>query len=73
MKAAAVPYFYTNDAVSGYDRSLLESRLDYQKVVRSSIVIFKDGEIYAGLDPDMDSIKSDEELKNWLEKYIDLD
>lgn len=73
LKVAAVPYFYTYDAASGYDRSLLESRLDYQKVVRSSIVIFKDGEIYAGLDPDMDSIKSDEELKNWLEKYIDLD
>ena len=66
-------YFYTNDMVSDYDRSLYESKVNYDKAVQSSVVIFKDGEIYAGLNPDADSMKSDEDVKNWLSKYIDIE
>ena len=73
LKEKGIPYFYTNDIVSEYDRSLYESKIDYEKAVMSSVVIFKEGQIYAGLDPDVDSIKSDEDLKNWLGKYIDLE
>ena len=73
LKECGIPYFYTNDMVSEFDRSLYDSVLDYQKAVQSSIVIFKDGEIYAGLNPDVDAIKSDEEVKNWLGKYIDIE
>ncbi len=67
-----IPYFYTNDMASGNDRSLYESKMDYNTITRSSIVIFKDGEIYAGMNPDAVSIKSDEELLNWLGKYVEM-
>ena len=40
--------------------------------VKSSVVIMKDGEFYAALNPDVYAVKSDRELRNWLEKYIDL-
>ena len=73
LKESGIPYFYTNDMVSEFDRSLYDSVLDYEKAVQSSIVIYKEGEIYAGLNPDVDAIKSDEEVRNWLKKYIDLD
>ena len=67
-----IPYFYTNDMVSEYDRSLYESKIDANTATRSSIVIFKDGEMYAGLNPDAVSIKSDEELISWLKKYVEM-
>ncbi|MCR4673094.1 MAG: Ig-like domain-containing protein [Lachnospiraceae bacterium] len=73
LEEAGIPYFYTNDIVSEYDRSLYNSHIDYNKAVASSVVIMKDGQIYAGLDPDAYSLKNDEDLRNWLEKYIDLD
>ena len=73
LNEAGIPYFYTNDMVSEYDRSLYESNVNYEKVIQSSVVIFKDGEIYAGLNPDADSMKSDEDVKNWLSKYIDIE
>ena len=73
LNEAGIPYFYTNDAVSEYDRSLYESNVNYEKVIQSSVVIFKEGEIYAGLNPDADSMKSDEDVKNWLSKYIDIE
>ena len=68
-----IPYFYTNDIVSDYDRSLFDSNIDYNRAVTSSVVIFKDGQIYAMMNPDVDSVKSDEELEKWLSKYIDLE
>ena len=59
--------------VSGYDRALYDSNLDYNRAVTSSVVIMKDGQIYATMNPDVDSIKSDEELENWFGKYIDIE
>ena len=73
LDKAGIPYFYTNDMVSDYDQSLYRSMIDYSKVSASSIVVFKDGEIYAGLNPDVYSIKNDDEVKAWLSKYIDLE
>ena len=73
LDKCGIPYFYTNDMVSEFDRSLYDSLIDYNKAVMSSVIIFKDGEMYAAMNPDVDSIKNDEELKNWLEKYLDLD
>ncbi len=67
-----IPHFYTNDMVSGYDSSLHDSNIDYDKVTQSAITIFKEGAIYASLNPDLYSIKSDEDLINWLSKYIDM-
>ena len=73
LKEREIPFFYTNDMVSEYDRSLYESKIDYNKVGASAAAIFKDGELYATLDPDAYSIKSDEELINWFSKYIDIE
>ncbi len=73
LEERGIPYFYSNDMVSEFDRSLYDSLIDYNKAVMSSVIIFKDGEMYAAMNPDVDSIKNDEELKNWLGKYIDLD
>ena len=67
-----IPYFYTSDMASGNDKSLYESKIDYNMAARSTIVIFRDGEIYAGMNPDAVSIKSDEELISWLGKYIKM-
>ena len=73
LKEAGLPYFYTNDMVSEYDTSLYKSLIDYNKVTASSIAIFKDGELYAGLNPDLYSMKSDDDVKAWFAKYIDLE
>lgn len=73
LKENNYSYFYTNDGVSGVDDSFSKSNIDFSKWNRGSIAILKDGEIYASIDPDVDSIKNDEELKNWLSKYIEID
>lgn len=37
-----------------------------------SVLIIKEGKVYASINPDEDSIKSDDEVRNWLTKYIDI-
>lgn len=55
------------------DETLQKSHLDIDNFNwSSSVVIIKNGSIYASLDPNVDSIKNDAETKNWLNKYIDL-
>lgn len=72
LKENNYPYFYTNEEISGYDRSIVESKLDTQKVSAGSIVFIKEGKYYAGLNVNEYSIKNDEETKNWLRKYINI-
>lgn len=55
-----------------YEPNFDEYYHNYDKIGSSSVVIVINGEIYASIDPDSTSIKSDEELKNWLSKYIDI-
>lgn len=38
-----------------------------------SIVIVKEGKIYAVIDPNVDTLKDDNEVRNWLSKYIKID
>ena len=45
----------------------------FNKVIISMPAIFKDGELYAGLNPDLYSMKSDDDVKAWFAKYIDLE
>ena len=46
--------------------------LDLSKTNGGSIIIIKNGEIYASVNPDVDAIKNDKETRNWLSKYIDI-
>ncbi len=73
FKANGIPYFYTTDAVAGYDMSLYESKIDTDRLSGVSLAIYRDGELYAALDPDVYAIKSDDETKSWLKKYLDID
>ena len=64
-------YLKIGSPVTNGEETLQMSKIDSSKI-NGSIAIIKDGEIYASMDPDVDAIKSDEELVNWLSKYIDI-
>ena len=70
LKDAGLPYFFT---AAGYDTSAYDSKLNANNYNGASVVIYKEGEIFAAADPNAEAIKSDEEMRNWLEKYIYLD
>ena len=66
-------YLYAGGSFINGAEILFDSKLSSNDESNSgSIYIIKDGKKYASVDPDKDSIKSDEELKNWLSKYIDI-
>lgn len=72
LKQNNYSYLDVGTAVSDGDETLDNSKLDMSKLKIGSVVIIKNGELYASIDPDVDSIKNDEETKNWLSKYIDI-
>ena len=57
----------------GYNDSVYNSKLNQNKIGDGSIIIVKDGEIYGSIDFEKLSIKDEEEFKNWLNKYIDIE
>ena len=64
-------YFSVGTATSNGDETLENSNLDLTNYNwSSSVIIVKNGKLYASVNPDADSIKSDEETKNWLSKYL---
>lgn len=71
LKENSYSYLYTADSPSG-DDTLEKSKIDTNKFNGGSIIIIKNGEVYASINPDVDAIKNDEETKNWLSKYIDI-
>ena len=72
LKNNNIPYFYTYESDSGIDTSFLESNIDVDTLDYGVVVIVKDGKVYNVLRRDYDSIKSDNETKTWLKKFIDL-
>ena len=72
LKQNNYPYFDVGTSVSNGDETLQNSKLDTSKLNNGSVAIVKNGELYVSIDPDIDSIKNDEETKNWLSKYIDI-
>ena len=72
LKQNNYSYFNVGTPVSDGDETLQNSKLDISKLIIGSVAIIKNGELYASIDPDVDSIKNDEETKNWLSKYIDI-
>ncbi|MBE6159173.1 MAG: Ig-like domain-containing protein [Firmicutes bacterium] len=67
-----IQYFYTNDNVSGLDTSLYDSKFKSENFDYAVVAIIKEGKLYAKLTREFDAIKSDQELKNWLNQYIDV-
>lgn len=70
LKKNNYSYFDIGTIDSNGDEILNESKIDKSNYKNGSIIIMKSGKIYASIDPERDSIKSDEELINWLSKYI---
>lgn len=68
-----VIYFEVGTPFSDGDGTLMDSNVG-RTILESngSVAIVKDGALYTHIDPDVDAIKSDEELLNWFEKYIDV-
>lgn len=54
------------------DTTFGESKLDTSNYNGGAIIIVKEGKLYASTDPDVDALKSDEDIINWLSKYIDI-
>ena len=73
LKQHNYSYFEVGTQVTNGEETLDKSKLDTSKLNGGSVAIVKNGEIYASIDPDADAIKNDEETKNWLSKYIDID
>ena len=58
---------------SGDYSSFADSKLYHdQSLSGGSIMIVKDGEVYAHTDPEKHSFKNDEETINWLSNFIEL-
>lgn len=72
LKQNHYSYLYTYSPTAVPDETLEKSKLDTSKLNEGSVAIVKDGEFYASINPNVDSIKNDEEIKNWLSKYIDI-
>lgn len=68
-------YGYLYEHMDGRDVAIGRSNLDLKKLENSegSIVIVKEGKIYAVIDPNVDTLKDDNEVRNWLSKYIKID
>lgn len=67
-----IQFLEVADEANG-DTTLSDSKFDYTILNGSSIAIFKEGTLYASIDPNIDAIKDDKELKNWLSNYVKID
>lgn len=72
LKQNNYSYIDVGTSVSDGDETLEKSNLNIVDFNFGSVLIIKEGKIYKSIDPDVDSIKNDEETKNWLSKYIDI-
>ena len=72
LKQNGYSYLYAGSEYINGTEILFESKLSRSQDTSGSIFIVKSGEIYGSINPDVDSIKSESELKNWLSKYIDI-
>ena len=75
FKQHGYQYFAVGDYYKSMDRTLYKTKMNKRgltQVTNLSVMIIKEGQIFAYIDPDKDGINSDEETINWLSKYIDL-
>lgn len=72
LKQNNYSYFELGTPVTDGDETLSKSKLNIGLYNGGSIAIIKNGELYVRINPDVDAIKNEEELKNWLSKYIEI-
>ncbi len=66
-------FLVSTDAGKGNgDKAFHSSKLDLSNYRGGAIAIVKDGKLYASTDPDVDALKSEEDILNWLSKYINI-
>ena len=56
----------------GTESILQDSKLNYDNYISGSIIFVKEGKLYEYIDPEKHSFKNDQELKNWLNRFIDI-
>ena len=69
LKSNGYSYFYVD--LDFEDKTLKNSKIDQTKLT-GSIAIITSGNIGVALDPNVDSLKNESEVRNWLDKYIEL-
>ena len=67
-----IAYIEVGTPVTDGEETLYNSKLDTSNINAGSVAIVKDGKIFASVNPDVDSIRSDEEVENWLSKYVEM-
>jgi len=74
LKENGYSYFSVSTAAgSGNgDETLSHTKLDLSNYKYGAILIIKDGKLYDSTDPNVDALKNDEDIINWLGKYIDI-
>ncbi len=74
LKQNGFQYFIVSTAAGGGDgdEAFFGSKLDRSNHGGGAIAIIKDGKIYASSNPSVDALKSEEDIINWLSKYIDI-
>ena len=72
LKKNKISYIYNGNDASNGDTMMDMTKLIDEEIYGSSVILIKDGELYATLDPDIMAISSDTELKTWFSKYIEL-
>ena len=72
LKENNIIYLYTGTSPQNGDETLEKINIDFREIYSGIIVFIKNGEVYAKVDPNVDSLKSDEDVKNWLSNYIDI-
>lgn len=74
LKQNNYQYFLVSTLAGGGngDEAFFNSKLDKSNYQGGAIVIVKNGELYASTNPNVDALKSDADIINWLSKYIDM-
>lgn len=74
LKQNNYQYFLVSTPAGGGngDKTFFDSKLDISDYKGGAIAIVKEGKLYASTDPNVDALKSESDIINWLSKYIDI-
>lgn len=70
LKENGYSYFYVDADYE--DKTLEKSKIDQTKLNGGSIMIISKGNVGVAVDPNADSLKNEDEVRTWLDKYINL-
>lgn len=69
LKENNIDYFYINDYE---DKTYSKSKLKDKKAYPGSIIIIRNGQVYAYTNPNKNAFHSVSAVKSWFKKYIDI-